>query len=200
MMGIRLSSINWRVVSRTSFSSSVIRESYCRKSTPRNLMAGMKLSLAMNWAPDPLNCRKYQVCPEPTGPRATGQTYDGSRGEGGGSNGSASPSRNPSWDRAPVFVVGLPELPAQRRLFIKDHEQVSGQQHQRRIFHQVKAAKKRRLSQDHKSNPDVHGIAHVAMQRRGDQIFRGCDRGRGAKTAHGKFPRAAEVNYRTEQE
>src|SRR5882757_2582401 len=39
MMGMRLSSINLRVVSRTRRSSSVSRESNSRKSTPRNLMA-----------------------------------------------------------------------------------------------------------------------------------------------------------------
>src|ERR1051326_2088553 len=44
MMGIRLSSMNLRVVSRTSFSSSVRSESYWRKSTPRNLIAGMSES------------------------------------------------------------------------------------------------------------------------------------------------------------
>src|SRR5207302_8616525 len=42
IIGIRLSSMNWRVVSRTSRSSSVSRESYWMKSTPRNLMAGMR--------------------------------------------------------------------------------------------------------------------------------------------------------------
>src|SRR3954453_2724697 len=39
MMGMRLSSMNLRVVSRTRRSSSVSRESNSRKSTPRNLMA-----------------------------------------------------------------------------------------------------------------------------------------------------------------
>src|SRR6185312_15959551 len=39
MMGMRLSSMNFRVVSRTRRSSSVSRESNSRKSTPRNLMA-----------------------------------------------------------------------------------------------------------------------------------------------------------------
>src|SRR6476620_9721031 len=39
MMGMRLSSMNLRVVSRTRRSSSVSKESNSRKSTPRNLMA-----------------------------------------------------------------------------------------------------------------------------------------------------------------
>src|SRR5258708_2873565 len=60
MMGMRLSSINWRVVSRTSRSSSVRSESNWMKSTPRNLIAGM------------MNLHG-------------GQTYDGSRGTGAGS-------------------------------------------------------------------------------------------------------------------
>src|SRR5580700_4570020 len=55
MMGMRLSSMNWRVVSRTRRSSSVSSESNWMKSTPRNLMAGI------------MNLHE-------------GQTYDGSRG------------------------------------------------------------------------------------------------------------------------
>ncbi len=39
MIGIRLSSTNWRAVARTMRSSSVSRESNSRKSTPRNLSA-----------------------------------------------------------------------------------------------------------------------------------------------------------------
>src|SRR5207248_11621117 len=39
MMGIKLSSMNLRAVSRTNRSSSLSRESNSRKSTPRNLMA-----------------------------------------------------------------------------------------------------------------------------------------------------------------
>src|SRR5215471_10904227 len=75
IIGIRLSSMNWRVVSRTSFSSSVSRESYCRKSTPRNLMAGMehlrhyKLWPSRGTSRDRRTARAY----------ARKQTNDGSR-------------------------------------------------------------------------------------------------------------------------
>jgi len=55
MMGMRLSSMNLRVVSRTKRSSSESNESNWMKSTPRNLMAGMVNLLR-------------------------GQTYEGSRG------------------------------------------------------------------------------------------------------------------------
>src|SRR5580658_1067974 len=66
MMGTRLSSMNLRVVSRTSRSSSVRSESNWMKSTPRNLMAGMKNLLA-------------------------GQTYDGSRSKEWGQRQHAAP-------------------------------------------------------------------------------------------------------------
>src|SRR5579863_7261466 len=44
IMGTRLSSMNWRVVSRTRRSSSVSSESNWIKSTPRNLIADMMKS------------------------------------------------------------------------------------------------------------------------------------------------------------
>ena len=69
--------MNWRVESRTSRSSSVSRESYCMKSTPRNLMAGM-----MRLLEDP----KPDVEAGFAGPaaHAGGQTYDGSRAKHAG--------------------------------------------------------------------------------------------------------------------
>src|SRR5215470_5709508 len=62
MIGTRFSSINLRVVSRTSFSSSVSRESYWMKSTPRYFIAGIESS------------------------QAESETYERSRRAGAGSN------------------------------------------------------------------------------------------------------------------
>src|SRR5215469_1648560 len=83
MMGIRLSSMNWRVVWRTRRSSSVNSESYWRKSTPRNLMAGMKVSVRYELTPDPSpptgKGRIEMFAASQCSQTARGQTYDGSR-------------------------------------------------------------------------------------------------------------------------
>src|ERR1700690_868315 len=73
MMGMRLSSMNWRVVSRTRRSSSVSSESNWMKSTPRNLMAGMINLLSNEYR------FKRQAKSLRTHEKAERQTYDGSR-------------------------------------------------------------------------------------------------------------------------
>src|ERR1700734_448486 len=85
IIGIRLSSMNWRVVSRTSRSSSVSSESNWMKSTPRNLMAGM-INLRDENGSQFRELGSRQVRPSPkNGAHAGAQTYDGSRGKGAGS-------------------------------------------------------------------------------------------------------------------
>src|SRR6476660_8487798 len=76
MMGMRLSSINLRVVSRTRRSSSVSKESNSRKSTPRNLIA-ISFSLIFLFLRRVSCC---ELCQEPRAGAHAVETLEGNKG------------------------------------------------------------------------------------------------------------------------
>src|SRR4029077_18749283 len=78
MMGMRLSSINLRVVSRTRRSSSVSKESNSRKSTPRNLMAISFSFLFLRRVHVPNGA--CELCREPGADTQGVETLEGNKG------------------------------------------------------------------------------------------------------------------------
>ena len=107
--------------------------------------------------------------------------------------------RNPARHCFPVFLVRFAELPAQRRLFVEQDEDVSSGQHKDCVLQNVEGTKQRRFSHDDQRHTHVHRIAHVAVQRGRDQKLCWSDRRRSPQPAHREFPCAAEINRRSER-
>src|SRR5712671_2181854 len=128
MIGMRLSSMNLRVVSRTSNSSSVSRESNWMKSTPRNLMAGM---MASPWrcndsrskATNRFAARGVGRVPEGKHMTVAGARERGQRKDAVPADSLAEPW-NPPRHGAEISQVRIPELPAQCGFLVEEHKEM----------------------------------------------------------------------------
>ena len=126
------------------------------------------------------------------------QTYDGSRGEGAGSTGASEvlpfESRDPARDGPAVLFVRGAEFAAEGGFFVEDDENIEGEADEGGILRKPRSAKQSGFAEHYKQHADVHGIAHIAVQRGDDEELRGSD-GRGrAQTAHSEFPRTAKID------
>ncbi len=108
--------------------------------------------------------------------------------------------RYPSWHAPPVLLIRLPKLPRERGLFIGQNKYMSYQKHHSGINHEMHAAKDGGLPENRQGHAEIHRIANVPMQGRGDQIFRRRNRRRSTQPANRKLPCATKVDCGSAQE
>lgn len=109
------------------------------------------------------------------------------------------PPRYPPVNGAAVPLVRLAKLPCESRFFIKHDEEVKAEGQATGIDEQAPRREIHCPARDDGENPNVHGIAYVAIQTHGHKSLWCVNRCRSAAPDRRKAPHAREVNDGTEQ-